>query len=142
MRAQRVSSVMLCLLAVFGIATAAEMNDVPVGIKAPVAQRDFTQREVMIPMRDGVKLRTLIFVPNGAKDAPLLMNRTPYDAVGRSTRNADSPTLLGTLPPNDEFYVKHGYIRVYQDVRGKYGSEGDYVMTRLLRGPLNATAVD
>jgi putative CocE/NonD family hydrolase len=142
MRAQRVSSVMLCLLAVFGIATAAEMNDVPVGIKAPVAQRDFTQREVMIPMRDGVKLRTLIFVPNGAKDAPLLMNRTPYDAVGRSTRNADSPTLLGTLPPNDEFYVKHGYIRVYQDVRGKYGSEGDYVMTRPLRGPLNATAVD
>jgi putative CocE/NonD family hydrolase len=142
MRAQRVSSVMLCLLAVFGIATAAEMNDVPVGIKAPVAQRDFTQREVMIPMRDGVKLRTLIFVPNGAKDAPLLMNRTPYDAVGRSTRNADSPTLLGTLPPNDEFYVKRGYIRVYQDVRGKYGSEGDYVMTRPLRGPLNATAVD
>ena len=133
---------MLCLLAVFGMAAASEMNDVPAGIKAPVAERDFTRREVMIPMRDGVKLRTLIFVPNGAKDAPLLMNRTPYDAVGRSTRNADSPTLLGTLPPNDEFYVKHGYIRVYQDVRGKYGSEGDYVMTRPLRGPLNATAVD
>ena len=142
MRAPRSTSVVLCLLAIFGMATAAEMNDVPAGIKAPVAQRDFTQREVLVPMRDGVKLRTLIFVPNGAKDAPLLMNRTPYDAVGRSTRNADSPTLLGTLPPNDEFYVKHGYIRVYQDVRGKYGSEGDYVMTRPLRGPLNATAVD
>ena len=38
--------------------------------------------------------------------------------------------------------MPQGYIRVFQDVRGKYGSEGDYVMTRPLRGPLNATAVD
>src|SRR5262245_33929503 len=142
MSASRLSSVMLCLFAVVGIAAAAEMNDVPTDLKAPLPQRDYTKREVMIPMRDGVKLHTLIFVPKGAKDAPILMNRTPYDAVGRSTRNADSTTLLGALPLQDEFYVKNGYIRVYQDVRGKYGSEGDYVMTRPLRGPLNSTAVD
>ncbi|HEX4973724.1 MAG TPA: CocE/NonD family hydrolase, partial [Steroidobacteraceae bacterium] len=117
------------------------MNDVPAAVQDPAPARDFTLRDVMIPMRDGVKLHTLIFVPNGAKDAPILMNRTPYDAVGRSTRG-DSTALLGTLPLNDEFYAKAGYIRVYQDVRGKYGSEGDYVMTLPLRGPLNPMQVD
>src|ERR1044072_3510420 len=126
-----------------GVATASptKLNDVPVGMQDPAPVRDFVLREVMIPMRDGVKLHTLIFVPNGAKDAPILMNRTPYDAVGRSTRG-DSVTLLGTLPLQDEFYVKAGYIRVYQDVRGKYGSEGDYGMTRTRRGPLNSSTGD
>jgi putative CocE/NonD family hydrolase len=50
--------------------------------------------------------------------------------------------MLATLPQGDEVFVAAGYIRVFQDVRGKYGSEGDYVMTRPLRGPLNPTAVD
>ncbi len=50
--------------------------------------------------------------------------------------------MLGTLPQGDEVFVMDGYIRVFQDVRGKYGSEGDYVMTRPLKGPLNASAVD
>ena len=45
--------------------------------------------------------------------------------------------MLATLPQGDEVFVADGYIRVFQDVRGKYGSEGDYVMTRPLRGPLN-----
>ena len=48
--------------------------------------------------------------------------------------------MLATLPQGDEVFVADGYIRVFQDVRGKYGSEGDYVMTRPLRGPLNPTA--
>ena len=50
--------------------------------------------------------------------------------------------MLATLPQGDEVFVADGYIRVFQDVRGKYGSEGDYVMTRPLRGPLNPTAID
>jgi len=135
--------VILVALPLAGAATASpsELNDVPAAVKDAAQKRDYELREVMIPMRDGVKLHTLVFVPNGAKDAPILMNRTPYDAVGRSTR-ADSLSLAGTLPLQDEFYVKAGYIRVYQDVRGKYGSEGDYVMTRPLRGPLNSSAVD
>ena len=95
----------------------------------------------MIPMRDGVKLYTVIVVPNGAKGAPILLTRTPYNAARRTTR-AESPHMLATLPEGDEVFVKDGYIRVFQDVRGKYGSEGDYVMTRPLRGPLNAGDTD
>ena len=47
--------------------------------------------------------------------------------------------MLATLPLADEMFVKGGYIRVYQDIRGKYGSEGDYVVTRPVIGPLNPT---
>ena len=50
--------------------------------------------------------------------------------------------MLAKLPQGDEVFVAGGYIRVFQDVRGKYGSEGDYVMTRPVRGPLNSTQVD
>ena len=50
--------------------------------------------------------------------------------------------MLATLPLADEAFVKAGYIRVYQDIRGKYGSEGDYVVTRPVIGPLNKTKVD
>ena len=50
--------------------------------------------------------------------------------------------MLATLPQGDELFVQAGYIRVFQDVRGKYKSEGDYVMTRPVRGPLNHTSTD
>ena len=63
---------------------------------------------------------------------------TPRNAPTRT----QSPHMLATLPQGDEVFVADGYIRVFQDVRGKYGSEGDYVMTRPLRGPLNSSTVD
>ena len=91
----------------------------------------------MIPMRDGVKLHTVIVVPKGAKRAPILLTRTPYNAPKRAERARRATRMLATLPQGDEVFVADGYIRVFQDVRGKYGSEGDYVMTRPLRGPLN-----
>ena len=50
--------------------------------------------------------------------------------------------MLATLPQGDEVFVADGYIRVFQDIRGKYGSEGEYMMTRPLKGPLNSSAVD
>ena len=102
---------------------------------------DFDKREVMIPMRDGVKLKTFILVPKGATRAPLLMTRTPYNASGRVTQ-LNSPKLASVVPQMYDSAVAAGYIVVYQDVRGKFGSEGDYVLTRPLRGPLNPTAVD
>jgi len=95
----------------------------------------------MIPMRDGVKLFTVIVVPKGAKTAPILLTRTPYNAAER-TRRTRSPHMLATLPQGDEVFVADGYIRVFQDIRGKYGSEGEYIMTRPLRGPLNKTNTD
>ena len=98
----------------------------------------------MIPMRDGVKLHTVILVPKGAKGAPILLTRTPYNA-DELTTHAQSAHLGPILTGYDnatEVIVEGGYIRVVQDVRGKYGSEGDYVMNRPLRGPLNPTQVD
>ena len=108
---------------------------------APKVGYDYDKRVVMIPMRDGTKLYTVIVVPKGAKNAPILLTRTPYNAAKRTARN-DSPSMLATLAQGDEVFVKDGYIRVIQDIRGKYGSEGDYVMTRPLKGPLNNSEVD
>ncbi len=105
---------------------------------------DYERRDVMIPMRDGVKLHTVIILPKGAKGAPILLTRTPYDATAQ-TSHAPSAHLAPILQGYDnatEVIVEGGYIRVVQDVRGKYGSEGDYVMNRPLHGPLNPTPVD
>jgi uncharacterized protein len=116
-------------------------SDIPKTFMAPTANQDYIKREVMIPMRDGVKLYTVIVVPKGAKDAPILLTRTPYNATNRALRS-NSEHMLAILPQGDEVFVEGGYIRVFQDVRGKYKSEGDYVMTRPVRGPLNMTATD
>jgi putative CocE/NonD family hydrolase len=116
-------------------------NDIPKVLTAPAADQDYFKREVMIPMRDGVKLHTVIVVPKGARNAPILLTRTPYNASKRTARN-NSPRMIAVLPQADEVFVDGGYIRVFQDVRGKYKSEGDYVMTRPIRGPLNRTATD
>ena len=106
------------------------LNDIPPQFTAKAFEHGFTERIEMIPMRDGVKLKTLIFIPKDAKDAPMLMGRTPYNA----TRYQASMVA-------DKF-LRAGFIRVYQDVRGKYGSEGNYVVTMPVRGPLNPTSVD
>jgi putative CocE/NonD family hydrolase len=105
---------------------------------------DYDRRDVMIAMRDGAKLHTVILVPKGARRAPILLTRTPYDASATTTY-AQSAHLAPTLNGYDnalDVIVPGGYIRVVQDVRGKYGSEGDYVMNRPLVGPLNPTTVD
>jgi len=108
---------------------------------------DYVRRDVMIPMRDGVKLHTVILVPKralGGKSAPILLTRTPYNATELTTHN-QSARLSMALDGYDnavDVIVDGGYIRVVQDIRGKYGSEGDYVMNRPLRGPLNPTPVD
>ena len=105
---------------------------------------DYIKRDVMIPMRDGVKLHTVILVPKGAKGAPILLTRTPYNASGL-TSHAHSAHLASILQGYDnanEVIIEGGYIRAVQDIRGKHGSEGDYVMNRPLHGPQNPTPVD
>ena len=116
-------------------------GDIPQAFAPPKIGYDYDKREVMVPMRDGTRLYTVIVVPKGATNAPIVLTRTPYNAKGRANR-VDSPSMLATLPLADEAFVRGGYIRVYQDVRGKYGSEGDYVVTRPVIGPLNPTKVD
>jgi len=115
--------------------------DIPAKFTPPTQAADYDRREVMIAMRDGVKLHTVILVPRGAKRAPIVLTRTPYNASKRAERSV-SNRLAATLSTGDDMLADGSYIRVYQDVRGKYGSEGDYVMTRPLRGPLNASTVD
>ena len=58
--------------------------DVPARFDAPLAGYDYVKRDVMIPMRDGVKLYTVIVVPKGAARAPIILTRTPYNAAGRA----------------------------------------------------------
>jgi len=104
-------------------------------------EADYVRRVEMVPMRDGTRLFTVIVYRKGTSDAPILLSRTPYDADGMTSRNR-SQRIEEILPVMDADFVNDGYIRVYQDVRGLDGSEGDYVMNRPLRGPLNDTQVD
>jgi putative CocE/NonD family hydrolase len=134
------------LLAALGGAALAQTSpmapDIPAGtFSTTVPNADYVKQEVMIPMRDGVKLHTVIVIPKGVTGAPIMLTRTPYDASRRAGRTK-SPHITAILGDGDDAFIENGYIRVFQDVRGKYGSEGDYVMTRPVRGPLNATAVD
>lgn len=95
---------------------------------SPRTGYDYNLREVMIPMRDGVKLHTIIAIPKGAKGLPMLMERTPYDA--NSFLKPNIPHLRDAVWSANREWVDDGYIFVYQDIRGKYGSQGPYIMTR------------
>ena len=103
------------------------------------ARDDFTVREEMVPMRDGVKLYTVILTPKASTGPlPLLLERTPYDATrvlgGRAT------TRLQVALGAD--HVGGGVIVVAQDLRGRYKSEGTYAMYRVPRGEFNRTQTD
>ena len=127
----------LAFLAAVAIAQTPPMTpDIPPKFEPPRTNYDYVKRVEMVPMRDGVKLYTVIVIPKGAKHAPILLTRTPYNAAKRAQRN-ESPHMLDELPDGDAFFVQAGYIRVFQDVRGKYGSEGEHVMTPPPTGPLN-----
>jgi putative CocE/NonD family hydrolase len=116
-------------------------SDMPAAYQPKTDSFDYIKREEMIPMRDGVKLHTVIIVPKGAVRAPILLDRTPYNASEETSRAA-SAHMTSILPSTYDVLAPAGYIVVVQDVRGKYGSEGQYVNERPLRGPLNPTNVD
>ncbi|AHG93622.1 hydrolase CocE/NonD family protein (plasmid) [Gemmatirosa kalamazoonensis] len=94
--------------------------------QAPTAQdsvrmASYEPREVMIPMRDGVRLHTLIFTPKSQTgDLPIILNRTPYGIAGARASFGGSIAELA-----DE-----GYVFVFQDIRGRFTSEGQFVMLR------------
>jgi putative CocE/NonD family hydrolase len=121
------------------------LSETPDEFKAPVDSFDYIKRTVMIPMRDGVKLNTVIVIPRKARNAPMLLTRTPYNASDM-TNHAESSQMDVMLQGYDnlpDVITKGGYIRVVQDVRGKYGSEGGYVMNRPMAGSaFNPTEVD
>jgi hypothetical protein len=113
-------------------------SETPEHLKPVTSSFNFERREAMIPMRDGVHLHTVILVPKGASHAPIPLTRTPYSADELTTHSASAhlaPNLYGYYNAVDVI-VDGGYIRVIQDIRGKYGSEGDYVMNRPNSGPI------
>lgn len=102
---------------------------------------DYVRRELMVPMRDGVKLYTVVVMKKGTKNAPILLSRTPYNAT-RATSRVASQRIVDILEIMDAEFAEDGYIRVYQDIRGMYKSEGTWVLNRPLVGPLNDTGID
>lgn len=94
----------------------------------------FDRREEMIRMRDGARLHTLIFSPKNQRDVlPLIMNRTPY---GIADNTSDS------INRRWRDFVRDGYIFVLQDIRGRYGSEGQFIMNRPMRTKRDRKSVD
>ena len=102
---------------------------------------DFIRRDSMVAMRDGTKLYTVVVMKKGARNGPILLSRSPYDAH-ESTHKVASQRIVDILEVMDAEFVEDGYIRVYQDIRGLHRSEGAYVMNRPQAGPLNDTGID
>ncbi|HXG83979.1 MAG TPA: CocE/NonD family hydrolase, partial [Pyrinomonadaceae bacterium] len=87
-------------------------------------------REVMIPMRDGVKLFTSVYEPKSKSDKyPIMLSRTPY-TVAPYGKDKDGKDQFKTSLGPDELFAREGYIFVYQDVRGRWASEGEFMDVR------------
>ena len=93
----------------------------------------FEKREVMIPSRDGVRLHAVLFIPKNAPGPlPILLERTPYGAL------AQEASLLARYP----HFVAEGYIYAFEDIRGRFKSEGQFVMQRPPRDRKDAKSID
>src|SRR5688572_19195290 len=91
---------------------------------------NYDKREVMIPMRDGVKLFTSIYIPDKKSQRyPFMLNRTPYTVSPYGKDKDGRDQYKQSLGP-DELFAREGYIFVYQDVRGRWMSEGKFVDMR------------
>src|SRR6266545_5273188 len=98
---------------------------------APDSSRAYEKSDVMIPMRDGVRLHTMILVPKViAEDLPIIMLRTPYGIAG------------GERSLNGNLLAQEGYIFAFQDLRGRYTSEGQFEMLRPMRDKKDPRAID
>ena len=141
----RLSAAVLPLLALAAAPTPTRVTpmtpDVVASYNPVLAQADFIKREAMVPMRDGTKLYTVIFMKKGTRNGPILLSRTPYDAKG-STARTSSLSVVDVLPIMYREFVNDGYIIVQQDIRGLHNSEGEFVMNRPIGGPLNKTGID
>ncbi|MBC9034783.1 CocE/NonD family hydrolase [Sphingomonas sp. JC676] len=120
--------------ALAGPAAAQTADERPATITQPTPGWNYERRSVDIPMRDGVTLHTVILIPSGAKDAPILLTRTPYNAEGMTMQQKSGrmDAVLDGYDNATDVIVAGGYIRVVQDVRGKYGSQGIYMMNPAL----------
>ncbi len=103
--------------------------------QAGAVQAGWERREAMVPMRDGVRLYTVVMIPRGAAGPlPILLMRTPYGADGWGENEAP-PAAVRELAAD-------GYVFVLQDIRGRNRSEGQFLMNRPLRRPGDTTGID
>ena len=125
-------------LAIIGVfASLASLAPLVVVAQTPAAPADpaaaFTMTEVMVPMRDGAKLHTIIYSPkNATGNLPILLTRTPYGIAGAGGVFATSYAEL----------AEEGFIFAFQDIRGRFGSEGQFVMLRPPRDKRDTKAID
>src|SRR5882757_2026193 len=102
----------------------------------PDYSKVFDKTDAMIPARDGVKLHTEIYAPKKATGPlPIILERTPYGL-------GDDKTGFSKKLVRYEEMIPEGYIFVFQDIRGRYGSEGTFVMQRPVRDSKNSKSID
>lgn len=111
------TSALLTALAAFAAPVVAQQtlpSEIPASFVPRVETFDYTKREEMIPMRDGVKLKTVILIPRGAHRAPILLSRTPYGATSRIAKDVSAhlDALLDSNDVADDAVLNGGYIRV------------------------------
>ncbi|MBX6363889.1 MAG: CocE/NonD family hydrolase [Gemmatimonadetes bacterium] len=105
----------------------------PLRAQQPDTSTAYARTDVMIPMRDSVRLHTAIYTPKASHGPlPFLMVRTPYGVEGAGRALTTSYKEL----------ADDGYIFVFQDIRGRYGSEGRFVMQRPLKDPRDKNGID
>ena len=109
---------------------AAKISDQPLQFNKP----EYTRQEVMIPMRDGIKLHAVILRPKDYNEPlPFLMERTPYGVDGNTPDN---------INPGEPELAASRYIFVFEDIRGRYKSEGTFVMSRPMADHRDPKLVD
>jgi putative CocE/NonD family hydrolase len=127
------------LSVVIALASTAHAAEEEQPLKLAYDQDDFSITEAMVPMRDGVSLYTVIISPKkNPGNLPVMLKRTPYDASG-ALASSTSTRLDVSLGAQ---YLGDDYIYIFQDVRGRFKSEGDYFMYRVPRGEFNKTGND
>src|ERR1700736_1420844 len=95
----------------------------------------FEKKEIMISARDGIKPHTEIYTPKGPGSFPIIFERTPYGISAPDKGYSRSLSRYADMIPE-------GYIFVFQDIRGRYGSEGQFVMNRPIHDPSDVKGVD
>ena len=119
------------MCAILSVAARAHAQETAFDLKANYAKRDY-----MVPMRDGVKLFTIVYTPRDTtRSYPILLVRTPY-----SIRPYEPDVYRNVLGPSREF-DRDGYVFVFQDVRGKFRSEGEFEVMRPFK-PVKRTPKD
>jgi putative CocE/NonD family hydrolase len=113
-----------------GITHASKTSDQPLHFERP----EYTRQEAMIPMRDGIKLHAVILRPKDySAPLPFLMERTPYGVDGNTPESVN---------PRDPELASSRYIFVFEDIRGRYKSEGAFVMSRPMADHRDPKLVD